>query len=318
MTQPLVSIVLPTRNGSRYLNESLQSIVDQTWTNWELIVVNDGSTDDTGRMIDTWAAKDTRIRAVHLKTNVGVPSALNRGFAEAQGEYFTWTSDDNRYRPAAIERFMIYLQSHPDVDLVYSDWSKIDAAGQVLEKVRVLPPEALPQTNCVGGSFLFRRALFEALGGYATDLFLAEDYDFWLRAFSRFQLAALHEDLYEYRIHEAMGTLVRRRESREVAVQTLLRWIETEPRPSPQQRMRALLQCSDLAWNNRRPLAAQWLLWRAMWEGGSPFFFPGGRLHAVDALFSIPVGKVLRRLGRASGRLYSRSPRSAQDSVIEP
>src|SRR5690349_9470116 len=121
MTQPLVSIVLPTRNGSRYLNESLQSIVDQTWTNWELIVVNDGSTDDTGRMIDTWAAKDTRIRAVHLKTNVGVPSALNRGFAEAQGEYFTWTSDDNRYRPAAIERFMIYLQSHPDVDLVYSD-----------------------------------------------------------------------------------------------------------------------------------------------------------------------------------------------------
>jgi hypothetical protein len=103
-----------------------------------------------------------------------------------------------------------------------------------------------------------------------------------------------------------MGTLVRRRESREVAIKTLLRWVASEPQLTPTQQMRALVQCSDLAWNNRRLLAAQWLLWRAMWEGKAPFFVPGGRMHAVAAVFSIPVGKALRRAGRFVQRVTSK------------
>jgi glycosyltransferase involved in cell wall biosynthesis len=299
MTRPLVSLVLPTRNGSRYLNESVQSIVDQSWTDWQLTLVNDASTDSTGALIDAWVARDARIAALHLKENVGLPRALNLGFAQARGELFTWTSDDNRYRPQALAALAGHLDAHPEIDLVYSDWSKIDDAGKVVEGVRVRPPEALPETNCVGASFLFRRNVFEALGGYDAELFLAEDYDFWLRSLVRFRLAALHEDLYEYRVHQRALTSTRQRDIRAMAMRALLRWIDSEPRPTPEQRMRALVHCSNLAWNNRRPFYARWLLWQAMIAGRSPLFYPGGRMHAVDAVLGLVVGKSLRRLMRA-------------------
>jgi glycosyltransferase involved in cell wall biosynthesis len=236
---------------------------------------------------------------LHLSENVGLPSALNRGFAQAGGDFLTWTSDDNRYRPHALATLAGHLEAHPEIDLIYSNWSKIDDAGKVVERVRVLPPEALPETNCVGASFLFRRKVYEALGGYDTELFLAEDYDFWLRALSRFRLAALHEDLYEYRVHERALTSTRQGEIRAMAMRALLRWIDSEPRPTPEQRMRALVHCSDLAWNNRQPLYAHWLLWQAMIAGRSPLFYPGGRRHAVDAVLGLVVGKSLRRLMRA-------------------
>lgn len=298
MTRPLVSIVLPTRNGRRYLDESVQSIVDQVWTDWELILVNDASTDDTGALIDAWTARDTRIRAIHLSENVRLPRALNRGFAECRGELLTWTSDDNRYRPQALARLVAELQNHADVDLVYADWTKIDAAGHGIEKVRVLPPQSLPLTNGVGLCFLFRRKVFETLGGYDPELFLAEDYDFLLRAFVRFSLKPVHEDLYEYRVHDSALTATRQPEIRDTTIRALLRWIDSEPRPTPEQRMQALVHCSDLAWNNRRPLYARWLLWRAMGAGKSPLFYPGGRMHAVDAILGLVVGKGLRRVLR--------------------
>lgn len=200
-SQPLVSIVLPTHNGSRYLEQAIQSCCDQTYNNWELIIVDDASTDLTSRIISEWASKDRRIKVVTNATNKKLPASLNIGFARTKGTYLTWTSDDNCYRPTALQRMVFFLENNP-ADIVYCDHSLIDENAESMGFIYVDRPECLPYRNCVRACFLYRRKVHTVLAGYSTDLFLAEDYDFWLRASKFFTFSPLHEDLYLYRLHK--------------------------------------------------------------------------------------------------------------------
>ena len=95
--RPVVSIVLPSYNGKKYIRESIESVLAQTFPYWELVLVDDCSTDGTGAVMDAYASKDSRIRVIHNATNQRLPRSLNIGFRETWGEYLTWTSDDNRY-----------------------------------------------------------------------------------------------------------------------------------------------------------------------------------------------------------------------------
>src|SRR5262245_43666619 len=112
MDSPLVSIVLPTYNGSRFIQKSIESCLHQTYRRIELIIVNDCSTDETPAIIEEYAKGDSRVRIIHNATNQKLPLSLNIGFAAAKGEYFTWTSDDNYYAPNAIEKMVDVLQQH--------------------------------------------------------------------------------------------------------------------------------------------------------------------------------------------------------------
>jgi glycosyltransferase involved in cell wall biosynthesis len=199
---PLVSIVLPTYNGSRYLREAIESCLAQTYQNWELILVDDCSKDATPDIIAEFTRRDPRIRSIRHKVNKKLPEALNTGHAAARGEYLTWTSDDNRFLPAAIEEMTAYLEQHPSTALVYTDCVLIDEAGQYLHDFPAQPPSRLAYMDALGACFLYRRAVYETLGGYDVDLFLAEDYEYWLRAYRQFELAPLHKTLYEYRWHD--------------------------------------------------------------------------------------------------------------------
>ena len=201
MTLPLVSIVLPTYNGARYLAESIESCMAQTHTNWELIIVDDASTDETPEIIARYCEMDDRIKVMRQKTNRRLPASLNTGFSAAQGEYLTWTSDDNRYRPAAILEMLLFLQAHPQVGLVYADSSSIGDNGEFLRINKVGKPHELSHGNCVGACFLYKAEVHQKIGGYSEKLFLVEDWDFWLRASNHFQLVPMHKDLYFYRIH---------------------------------------------------------------------------------------------------------------------
>lgn len=210
MTDPLISIVLPTYNGSRYLAQSIQSCVGQTYQNWELIVVDDASSDATPAIIGQFLAKDSRIRMLRHCTNRRLPAALNTGFADAHGEFFTWTSDDNMFRPQALARMAQFLTTHLDVGVVYCDFSKIDEHGQLLGAESAAPPETLAIENCIRCCFLYRKWVAGLVGEYSESLFLAEDYDFWLRASLVTRLAPLPENLYLYRFHPATLTATRR------------------------------------------------------------------------------------------------------------
>jgi glycosyltransferase involved in cell wall biosynthesis len=199
--KPVISIVLPTFNGSRYVGEAIRSCLDQTYRDWELIVVDDGSSDDTPAIIARYVEQDPRIRTFRHHTNMKLPAALNTGFGEARGDYFTWTSDDNVYLQSALSEMLRVLSESADTDIVYADVGHVDENGLAIRDVPAGPPEDLPFRNSVGACFLFRRRVFEELKGYRQELFMAEDYDFWLRASGRFRLLPLHRLLYRYRWH---------------------------------------------------------------------------------------------------------------------
>ena len=206
-----VSIVLPTYNGTKYLAESIASCLSQTHRQLELIVVDDGGADVAGT-VKQFA--DPRLKYVRHEVNRGLPAALNTGFACASGTLLTWTSDDNRYTPDAIEQMVTFLNTNPDVDFVYTDAWEIDGAGAVVGRLRVPPPETLEVKNRVGGCFLYRRSVYEAIGDYDARAVLAEDYDYWLRVARRFTMQRLFRTLYYYRYHDA--SLTGRRERQEV------------------------------------------------------------------------------------------------------
>ena len=195
----LVSIVLPTHNGTRYLDESIKSCLSQSYSRLELIVVDDCSTDETPELLR--AIDDPRVSVARHDTNRGLPDALNTGFGQARGEYLTWTSDDNLYAADALQTMVALLDERPEVDFVYADYWTIDEQGAKIELILVDPPCCLIDRNGIGACFLYRREVYDALGGYDASARLVEDYEYWLRLSQRFTMLPLHEPLYYYRVH---------------------------------------------------------------------------------------------------------------------
>ena len=262
---PLVSIVLPTYNGaSGYLDQAVQSCLDQMYSNWELIIVDDASTDDTSVRIAQYMAEDSRIRSVRHETNQKLPAALNTGFSQARGDYLTWTSDDNCYRPQALAEMVAFLESEPEVDVVYADFSIVDEKGHLLQQVVVGTLDELLLKNCIGSCFLYRRSVYEKVGGYTEDLFLAEDYDFWLRVSAWFRLRPLHEDLYIYQHHNHSLTVEHRGRIKLATEQALARNLPQMKWASAPARGEAYLRLADQARARHDITVARRYLIRAM------------------------------------------------------
>ncbi|MCX6718067.1 MAG: glycosyltransferase [Candidatus Staskawiczbacteria bacterium] len=196
----LVSIVLPTCNGSRYLKQSIDSCLNQTYKNLELIIVDDGSSDNTADIIKSYS--DRRIRYFKHEKNLGLPAALNTGFAKSAGEYLTWTSDDNFYAKKAIARMAEVLEKNKDIGFVYANFYLIDEAGKILKPLRAGSPKSLDNNNFIGACFLYRREVYEKIGEYDLKLRLAEDYNYWLRIRQSFKMKRINDFLYYYRHHQ--------------------------------------------------------------------------------------------------------------------
>jgi hypothetical protein len=201
---PLISIVLPVYNGQQFLRESIESCLLQSYTTWELILVDDGSTDDTADIIRSFV--DPRVISIHHGINRRLPAALNAGFRQSRGELLTWTSCDNRYLPNALDTMVRFLLCNTGCDMVYSDFDFIDESGRFLRRCHGGPPTMLCEGNVVGACFLYHRRIYELLDGYSEDACLAEDYEYWLRCASQFRLTHLPLQLYEYRLHSASLT----------------------------------------------------------------------------------------------------------------
>lgn len=203
-TSPLVSIVLPTYKRAHVLPLAIRSILAQTCRNWELIVVNDNSPDDTEAIVKSF--DDPRIRYFRNDPNLKLPRTLNRGFSLAAGSYLTWTSDDNMLAPEAIARMVDVLESGT-ADFVFADYYEFadtdaDGAPHDLRHVRQPDQPDLARGNAIGACFLYTRAVYEQIGEYDCDLFLNEDYDYWMRIARRFRMKHIAEPLYYFRRDE--------------------------------------------------------------------------------------------------------------------
>ena len=210
MNTPMISIVLPVYNGERNLADSIVSCLEQTYRNFELIIVNDCSTDRTLQIANEFALKDDRIKIVSNLINRKLPASLNIGFEQSRGNFLTWTSDDNRYKPNALEEMLNQIIQN-NADLVYADYDVVNVSGAVVERKKLQEPEHLFSYNHVGACFLYKRSVFERLGGYRTDLFCAEDYEYWMRIWTAgMKMHHIPRSLYFYADNPCSLTATRR------------------------------------------------------------------------------------------------------------
>ncbi len=126
---PAISLVLPVYNGERFLREALDSIFAQSFTDFELIAVDDCSTDETPQILADYAARFPQMRVHTNAVNSKLPASLNNGFRLARGAYFSWTSDDNIMRPNMLERLLVTALENPDCGIIHSDFTLIDEDG---------------------------------------------------------------------------------------------------------------------------------------------------------------------------------------------
>lgn len=259
LAAPAISLVLPVYNGERYLREALDSILAQTYTDFELIAVDDRSTDSSPAILREYAARYPQMRVVTQPNNAKLPAALNAGFREARGKWFSWTSDDNMLLPETLAELVAATVAQPRADIVYADFHLIRGAGESGGEVSVGEPEDLIFANTIGCCFLYRREVDERLGGYDEDLFGIEDYDFWLRVEAAgFEFHHIPKPLYIYRRHDDSLTDKRARHIRKLAVQVLAPRIAALP-PGPR-RARAHL---ELATRDPYAIRARYI-WRAL------------------------------------------------------
>jgi hypothetical protein len=207
---PTVSVLLPVWNGERYLADAIDSVLAQTFADFELIVVDDGSNDGSGALIRRY--RDRRIQRIENEKNLGVTRSLNLATARARGRYLARMDADDRCAPERFERQVAFLDAHPRVALVASRARRIDAHGSPLG-VLDTPVDGewlrrrLRLGNCiVHGSVMLRADAVRALGGYDEAMERAEDYDLWLRLAQLHAVAALPDLLYDWRDHgEGVG-----------------------------------------------------------------------------------------------------------------
>ncbi|MDC9723071.1 MAG: glycosyltransferase [Urechidicola sp.] len=205
MVNEIISIILPVYNGELFLSEAIESCLNQSCQNFELIIVNDCSTDGSLSIAKSYAAKDSRIIIIDNKENKKLPESLNIGHKKAVGEYITWTSDDNILKNNFLKVLVTSLKKNK-ADIVYSNYDIILADGSLKRTHDAGPTEHLVFGNKVGASFLYKKEVFDKLSGYDDSLFLLEDYDFWLRASIRFKFFHVNDNLYQYRLHESSLT----------------------------------------------------------------------------------------------------------------
>jgi hypothetical protein len=212
---PLVSFVMPVRNGQRYLREAVESVLRQTVSDLELIAVDDGSSDASGDILNEYATTDSRV--VVLRTEaIGQAEARNAAVAIARAEAVAFLDHDDVAYPDRVERQLAFLSDHEDVALVGGALTFIDRAGRVFaESVRYPVTDAEIRdafshtTPILQSAATIRRSAFHEAGGYRRLFADSEDLDLWLRVADRHRLANLEEPVVHYRIHAGQSTAIR-------------------------------------------------------------------------------------------------------------
>ncbi len=209
---PAVSVLMPVYNAERYLAESVESVLAQTFTDFELIVVDDGSTDRSLAMLEGYAARDGRVRLVS-RPNKGICGTRNDALALARGEFIASLDNDDIALPDRLEKQVHFLREHPEVVCVGGAFEMIDGGGRFLTVLR--PPEgddeiqaeALSGHCSLGPSTaMMRRADVIAAGAWDKTFETTEDIDLWLRMGERGKLANLPDVLSKYRLHQAAAS----------------------------------------------------------------------------------------------------------------
>jgi glycosyltransferase involved in cell wall biosynthesis len=203
---PKVSVVMSVYNGEKYLRSSIESILRQTYSDLEFIIINDGSTDTGLDIINEYAKKDERIKLIS-RENIGLVYSLNEGIKKAQGEYIARMDADDIAMPVRLEKQLKYAQEEGLA--VCGAWAEgIDDLGNKIKDMDY-PPDTekirrytLLHNPFIHPSVIFRKDIFEKVGGYRQFFKHIEDYELWTRMVFKYRTGNIPEKLLQYRLHQ--------------------------------------------------------------------------------------------------------------------
>jgi glycosyltransferase involved in cell wall biosynthesis len=242
LKKSLVSVFIPSFNYERFVGEAIESILSQTYTDWELIIVDDASSDRSPEIIEQYRRRyPDRIRTTFLETNVGQSESTNIGLQQARGEFIALLAADDRARPDRLKQGVALLQKNPNLAAAFSRAAYIDGNSRPVHVVQDvfnrpftdLRWQLLEGNFLCGTSVLARLEAMHAVGGYNRTLGYTEDYDLWLRLLDRHEIVRTDDIWVDYRLHgknlsvartpaeQPLGPLY---ESVGVAVRAMHRW----------------------------------------------------------------------------------------------
>lgn len=211
----LVSVIIPVYNGEKYLKEAVESVLAQTFQDWELIIVDDFSKDSTRKIIKDLEAKNERIHSIFLNENSGAPAhPKNVGMGIAKGEYIAYLDQDDEWLPEKLEKQVAVFENNPQVEFLTCEALIVDKSGKIINR-RIIPNipengELFPAILCTNfmfsnSSLLIRREVIEQCGprDESPEIGGAEDTEYQLRvAVAGYHFHIIHEPLYKYRVHK--------------------------------------------------------------------------------------------------------------------
>jgi len=197
-----VSIIMPNYNGSKYISQAIESVLTQTYKNWELIIIDDCSTDNSLQIIDTYVKRDARIKLIKMERNSGPAIARNTGIEYANGRYIAFLDNDDIWLEHKLEKQISFMQKHK-VGLCYSSYYVIDELGKTITKFKI-PKDKVSYRellkSCIIGNLT---AIYDTkiLGKVFMENVGHEDYTLWLKILKRIDYAyGLKEFLAKYRV----------------------------------------------------------------------------------------------------------------------
>lgn len=237
---PKVSVVMPVYNGAEHLRESIESIRQQTFTDWEFIIINEfGSNDGTAEIVDTYSRNDNRIRLVQNEQRLGLAESLNRGIRLAKGQYIARMDSDDLSHPDRFEKQVSHMDANPDVAVCGTHQLHFGKRGEWIHE----PPATAEQVrsnllfscDLCHSTLMLRRHIFIENDFYYDSAFAYEDFELWTRVIDKANIVNIPEVLGKYRHGESNITLAKleilERESAEIVARSLLRNLQVSITP---------------------------------------------------------------------------------------
>lgn len=192
--QPIVSIILPTFNRRNLLPRSIDSVIRQSFKDWELIIVDDGSTDNTFELVDSYIKKHENIR--YMKhSNRRPPLSQNTGLLAAAGKYISFLGSDDEYKKTYLEERISFMKANPEIDMIHGG---VEIIGNPYVKDKNDLSKQIHLSECViGGTFFGKRQMFLELDGF-NNLKYSDDSEFFERAEQKFKIAKVNFPTYIY------------------------------------------------------------------------------------------------------------------------
>jgi glycosyltransferase involved in cell wall biosynthesis len=217
---PLVSVIVLSRNHGRFIGETIESVVRQTYRLWEMIVVENGSTDESWEVVQAWMKREPRIQALRLTNAISIPAAMNLGLARARGTYLSHLDSDDAWLPELLSRLVEFMErvENADTGVCGAHCFLIDSEGKEIGRKEFPRTDAEcrrafwyrnPFCHC---ALVARKACFDQLGVYDERFEVAEDLELWMRFGQAFRLHNIPEYLARIRIWGSNVTLCKHRQ----------------------------------------------------------------------------------------------------------